>query len=194
MTRRAEAGSTIIRAVSKTNDHPGERLMRKTMTSLAGLCIVPAALALLPASAFAQDAPRTAIFAFGGAGNITPDDVFTYWKGPTTRFGGGVEHRFGRTFLLGGEFEILQRPETPGEQTSFLPSILAGFELGTARIRPFVTGGYTFVSSNAAFTIGGGVNVWLHNRAGVRIEFRDHRFIFDETVDSYGVRLGVVFR
>jgi hypothetical protein len=158
------------------------------------IAVVTLAALLLPASAFAQGGPPTSIFAFGGVGDITPDDVFTYWKGPTWRLGGGVEHRFAGHFVLGGEFEILQRPESPGDQTSLLPSVIAGIELGTRRIRPFVTGGYTLAGSDAVFTIGGGVNVWLHNRIGARIELRDHRFIFDETVDSYGLRLGVVVR
>ena len=119
--------------------------------------------------------------------------MFTFWKGPTWRVGGGIEHRFGH-FLLGGEFEILQRPESPGDRTSVLPSINAGFEVGNGRIRPFVTGGYTFASSDAVFNIGGGVNVWVHDHVGARIEFRNHRFIFDEVIDSYGVRIGVTLR
>jgi hypothetical protein len=149
---------------------------------------------LCPMPAGAQSAKPTSLFVFGGTGSITPGDVYTYWKGPTRSLGGGVERRFATHVLLQGQLEILQRPKSPGEQTTVMPSANIGVEAGHERIRPFVSGGYTFVRSSAAFNFGGGVNIWLHERVGVRIEFRDHRFIFDEPLDAYGWRVGVAFR
>jgi hypothetical protein len=152
---------------------------------LSILCLAPAA---------AQTEPSTAAVVFAGAGGVTPEDAFTFWRGRTWRAGAGLEHRFASGFLLQGEIELLQRPDSPGDTSVWLPSIAAGYELGRAALRPFVSGGYTFVSGSAAFTIGGGVNVRLAPHADLRVELRDHRLIFDVPVDSYGVRVGLVFR
>jgi hypothetical protein len=157
-------------------------------------CVAGLAVILCPVPATAQDEPSTAVVVFGGAGGVTPDDVFTYWQGRTWRAGAGIERRFASRLLLQGELELLQRPDSPGDTSVWLPSIAAGYEFGRAAVRPFVSAGYTFVSGDAAFTIGGGVNVRLAPRADLRVEFRDHRLMFDVPVDSYGVRVGLVFR
>ena len=69
----------------------------------------------------------------------------------------------------------------------------------SARVDPFVTGGYSlgFRSGTLNFgNFGGGVNLWLRESLGMRIEFRDHVHISSRVSDFHywGIRLGVVFR
>lgn len=146
---------------------------------------------LWPAAAAAQSA--TSLFVFGGSGGLTPDDALTFWQGRTWRAGAGVEHLFESRLLLQVELELLERPQSPGDKAALLPSVDVGYEFGRARIRPFVSGGYTLASS-AVFNVGGGVNVRIRSGLSLRAEFRDHRLFFDVPIDSYGVRVGLTFR
>jgi hypothetical protein len=144
--------------------------------------------------AAAQSGGHTTGFLFGGTGGIDPDDKLTFWTGQTWSMGGGVDHRFSSGFLVQGEIESLQRPESPGEQTSFLPSVNVGFASGHARVAPFASGGYTFAGNSAAFNIGGGVNVGVHDHVALRVEVRNFHMIFDVPLNVYEVRFGITFR
>jgi hypothetical protein len=155
---------------------------------------LPLLLAIWPATAAAQDRTWTSVFVFGSTGNIAPDDALTYWVGPTWAAGGGVERRFSSGVLLQGEVELLQRPRSPGEQTSFLPSVNVGFSSGSSGVRPFFTGGFTLAGNSAAFNLGGGANIALQERVAVRVEFRNYRMLFDVPINAFEFRIGLTLR
>lgn len=65
--------------------------------------------------------------------------------------------------------------------------------------RPFITGGYTRLSSGDgtfdAWNAGVGVDTWVRERAGVRVELRDHIRPDDRgNVHYWSIRAGVVVR
>ncbi len=65
--------------------------------------------------------------------------------------------------------------------------------------RPFLTGGYTRLSSGDgtfnAWNIGGGVDIWARERVGVRVELRDHIRPDDGgAFHHWGLRAGIVVR
>jgi opacity protein-like surface antigen len=161
-----------------------------------------AVFALLPSAAAAQGESSTGAYVFYGTGGISPDDVFPYWKGRTTRVGVGLEHVFASGFLLQGDLEWLTRSEVTRSEAQDTPSnaffsINAGYEFGRARVRPFASGGgFTFLKNASSFiyNIGGGVNVRVVNHVALRAEFRNHRLFFDEPINSYGFRVGVTIR
>lgn len=67
------------------------------------------------------------------------------------------------------------------------------------RPSPFVTGGYTRMSSGEgsfkAWNVGVGVDLWPKDHVGVRVEFRDHvRPDSRGAVQYWTIRAGVVFR
>ncbi|MEZ5319241.1 MAG: outer membrane beta-barrel protein [Vicinamibacterales bacterium] len=188
---------------------------RRTVFGIGPLALAAGVAILLPAMASAQtsnsgatagaQAARSArapdaepgasgVYAFTGFGGFSPDDAFSFWRGHTRRAGAGAEHRFGNGLLLQGEVEWLDKPDSRGDRTSFLPSVNVGYEFPGSRVRPFVSGGYTLVTGNLALDYGGGVNVRLAGLVALRLEFRDHHLYFDEPLDSYGVRIGVTIR
>ena len=153
---------------------------------------------LLPSVASAQTAQRTWVYAFGGAGGLSPDDVFTYWTGTTARGGIGVERLLRGGFGLLGEVEYLYRLDIDSSRDPdvFLVSVNPFYQWGTGRLRPFVTGGYTALFGSHQFfnvNVGLGVNVRLQDRVDVRVAFRNHTLNFSTPVNSYGLRLGVAF-
>jgi len=183
-----QAGAQTRRTLTESVMFRGMRVVGRRI-GVGGLLLM-----LWPAAAAAQSERSTSLFVFGGVGGVTPDDVFTFWKGPTWRVGAGLEHRFASQLLLQAELELLQRPKSPGEQTALLPSFDVGYEFGRRGIRPFISGGYTLAARDAIFNVGGGVNIRLMSGLALRVEFRDHRMIFDVPVDSYGVRVGLTLR
>jgi hypothetical protein len=156
--------------------------------------LIVLALLFHPTQAAAQGGGRTSGFLFGSTGGIDPDDKLTFWTGQTWGMGGGIDHRFGPGLLIQGEVESLQRPESPGDQTSFLPSVNVGFASRHARVAPFASGGYTFAGNSAAFNVGGGVNVGVHEHLALRLEVRNFHMIFDVPLNVYEIRLGITFR
>jgi hypothetical protein len=67
------------------------------------------------------------------------------------------------------------------------------------RVSPFVTGGYTRMSSGDGgfngWNAGAGADVWLKPHVGLRLEFRDHvRPDSRGTVHYWSFRAGVAFR
>jgi Outer membrane protein beta-barrel domain len=168
--------------------------VRAIVEQFAGSALLVLLLAVCPVAAAAQGRAWTSVFVFGSTGNIDPDDAYTYWVGPTWATGGGVERRFASGVLVQGEVELLQRPRSPGEQLSFLPSVNIGFSSGSSGVRPFVTGGFTLVEGSAIFNVGGGANISLQEHVAVRAEFRNYRMLFDVPINSYELRIGLAFR
>lgn len=70
---------------------------------------------------------------------------------------------------------------------------------GGHRVSPFITGGYTHMYNRDggfdAWNAGGGVDVWIRKRAGLRVDFRNHVRPDDRgTVQYWTLRAGVVLR
>ena len=110
--------------------------------------------------------------------------------------GGGEVMAWGR-FGGAGEFGMI------GNSTSalfvFSANGVAHLGPADARVSPFVTGGYTRMSSGDgaldAWNAGGGADVWLKPRFGLRVEIRDHvRPDSRGTVHYLSFRGGIAFR
>jgi hypothetical protein len=64
------------------------------------------------------------------------------------------------------------------------------------KLVPFVTGGGSIVLGTGPVgggNFGGGVQYWMSDRVGLRVEFRDHIFSSDSP-HFYGVRVGFSFK
>jgi len=163
------------------------------------------AAAIQPAAASAQsgaNAPAKSVSGLGygffglGAATFEGDSEGTW------HVGGGGEAVFRDGFGVGAELGYLDWLENGGDGLGVLSVNGAShFNGGAAarRWRPFVSGGYTLgfdggVSENL-FNIGGGVDIWLKPRFGLRVELRDHIWSDEgDTVHFWGVRFGVTFR
>jgi len=145
--------------------------MRRIMLSLLLLSSIPG-LGLAQTS----DQPRGQGYAFFAPGGATSKYATT----GTIHFGAGSEALVYRGFGVGGEVGYVAptRSLSNGLRTlsldgsyHFLPS------KKQRKVVPFATGGYTlFFRSGTAnlFNFGGGINYWFRERAGLRLEFRDH--------------------
>jgi hypothetical protein len=118
----------------------------------------------------------------------------------TIHFGGGGETTFYKGLGIGAEIGYLGAME----------DLSAGFGLlsingvyifrgrGHSRWEPFLTGGGTLAMGQGeaagAVNFGGGVQYWLKNRIGLRIEFRDHVPNQDFSSHLFEGRIGFSFR
>lgn len=108
----------------------------------------------------------------------------------------------------GGEVIAVDRVGVGGE-VGFFNRLIVGSANATvhlagvanARVSPFVTGGYTRMGIGdgegafSAFNVGAGLHVWTGNRAGIRLEFRDHYRPDDRGNTHYwSIRAGIAFR
>jgi hypothetical protein len=116
---------------------------------------------------------------------------------------GGGEVLAGGRVGASGEFGILVGPSSGLFVTSangvfhFAPS--SGVRGPDQRVSPFVSGGYTRLSSGEGsvngFNAGAGADIWVKPHLGVRAEVRDHiRPDSRGGVHYWAVRVGVVFR
>jgi hypothetical protein len=107
---------------------------------------------------------------------------------------GGGEVLLGEYFAAGGEGGFFNRLITA--------SANASLHLGASdRVSPFVTTGYSKLGIGDgegafnAWNLGGGIDAWIGDRAGVRFELRDHIRPDDRGATHYwAFRVGVVFR
>lgn len=106
-----------------------------------------------------------------------------------------IQNRVG----LGGEYGIFAG-EGGGMYVGSLNGVVhfapAERQRGT---RPFLTGGYTRLSSGDgdfnAWNVGAGVDIWARERVGVRVELRDHIRPDDRgDIHYWAIRAGVVIR
>ena len=119
----------------------------------------------------------------------------------TLQLAGGVEGTLGKGVGIGAELGAL------GPMKSF-SDVLGVFSANgyyhlyggdtSRKGDPFVTGGYTmFFRSGRSnlFNLAAGVNYWLHDRIGLRLEFRDHiRTPGRGTVHFFNLRVGLIVR
>jgi hypothetical protein len=71
------------------------------------------------------------------------------------------------------------------------------FDRGSSKLVPFVTGGYSLAfrggAASSGGNFGGGVQYWMKDHLGLRLEFRDHVFSSDSP-HEYQFRVGLSFR
>ena len=112
---------------------------------------------------------------------------------------GGAEVLTPGGFGIGGEVGVL------GGRGSalFVLSANGSFHISTdpsvQRVVPFLTGGYTNMRNSDgsfnAWNVGAGVDIWLRERAGLRVDVRDHvRRDSRGAVQYWAIRAGIVFR
>lgn len=135
-------------------------------------------------------------YAFIGPGGVT----VSHFTNGTLHLGGGVEKVFRQGIGVGGEIGAV------GSWTNFRTAIgIASangcyhFLRNRSKLDPFVTGGYSmgFRNNVASFlNVGGGLNYWLGERLGIRVEFREHIHVSDLPANLlyWGFRLGVSMR
>jgi len=177
-------------------------------SSQAARSVVVLALAAwlvgVPAAALAQSAgtapakPVSGLgYGFAGLGAAVGEGDST----GTWHLGGGGEVIFADAVGVGAEIGYLNSFEEDSEGIGVF-SVNGTYHFGggspSGKVRPFVTGGYTLGFRDGhvnLFNVGGGVNVWLKPKVGLRVEFRDHIWVEDnDTLQFLGVRVGVTFR
>lgn len=157
-------------------------------------------LALVPGAALAQppatpsDRISTGIgYVFGGVGSVEGLSTF--------HVGGGGEALVKDAFGIGAEIGYLMPTDAASDGIGML-SLNAAYHFlpgrPVRRVRPFVSGGYTlgFRGGHAnLFNVGGGVDVWLKRRVGLRLEVRDHVYTpGNHSAHFWGARFGITFR
>src|SRR6185436_17543803 len=100
----------------------------------------------------------------------------------TLHYGGGGERLIYRGVGLGAELGNVSPATNFGNGLSiFSANLFYSFRGrdGSRKTIPFVTGGYSVKfrdddDSGGGLNLGAGVQYWASNRAGLRVEFRDH--------------------
>jgi hypothetical protein len=112
---------------------------------------------------------------------------------------GGAELLFRGRVGLGGEYGVIVNQSSGLLVWSIngVVHVLSG--RGSSNVSPFVTGGYTRLSSGEgafnAWNAGAGLDIWAKPRVGVRVELRDQvRPDHRGDVHYWTMRAGVVFR
>jgi hypothetical protein len=152
--------------------------------------LVPMTLALLAASASGAGAQSLGYVVAG------PSRVEGFFSSSTSlHAAGGGEALLGGVFGVAGEAGLLAN----SSNVLWVASANGVLHVTSARLSPFLTGGYTRMGSGEggfdAWNLGAGVDVWSKERLGFRLDFRDHiRDDFRGTVHYWTVRGGLVFR
>jgi hypothetical protein len=112
---------------------------------------------------------------------------------------GGGEGLVAGRFGIGGEVGVFANRSSALLVVSANGAFHAATQFSDRRVVPFVTAGYTHFGrgdgSFSAWNAGVGFDVWMKDRAGLRLEVRDHvRPDSRGTVQYWTVRAGVVFR
>ena len=141
----------------------GRRLKSAVVLAFTFFLVSPVALAQ------ELDETRSWTYFFGAVGSCNHGV-------PYFHAGGGGETLVAGGFGLAGELGYGAFIEASGQGVGLLsPGVVYHFSRGK-KTMPFVTGGYTlFFTSGAAhgFYFGGGVNRWMGDRWGIRIEGRN---------------------
>ena len=115
----------------------------------------------------------------------------------TLHLGGGAEALIYRGLGIGAEIGVIGAlQESRGGMGLFSVNGSYHFEQ-KGKISPFLTGGYSVVGGRGIRNLvnfGGGVNYWLREGKGIRLEFRDHFYMDGSGRQLLGFRIGFVFR
>ena len=148
---------------------------------------------LTSSRALGQNEKRSWGQVFGGFGVITDGDDAE----AVLHIGGGGEGLLAGGFGITGEIGYLSQFQNfAGGLGMFSVGGMYAFNR-SRRTVPFVNGGYTlFFRSETAngFFFGGGVNRWVGERWGFRIEGRDQVFASDTSIHTVEVRFAVIVR
>jgi hypothetical protein len=131
--------------------------------------------------------------------------------GPTV-LSGGSEYLVSGTTAGGAEFLINGRFGA-GIEGGFIGTPMSGWPVlsatgvvhltssrrGESKVSPFVAVGVSSIDSerspDRSWNIGAGIDVWMRDRVGIRIDYRDHFTPQADFTPRYSmVRVGVVFR
>jgi hypothetical protein len=141
-------------------------------------------------------------YVFGGP-VVVPRSAFTRWDGNFVHVGGGGEGRLTNRFALGGELGVLKPVTNQYAVTTGLASVTPAYHFisreSSRKIDPFADGGISLLfGSGGAVAVhyGGGLNYWVRQRVGLRLEFRHHLWSPEggETIHLVGFRIGLAFR
>jgi len=132
-------------------------------------------------------------YVYGGVGGETGG-------GSTALFsvGAGAEGLIYRGFGVGADIGYIA-PFRSARDGFGLLSTDVSYHFGrrSSKLDPFVTGGYSLGFRGGATASGGnfgaGVQYWMKDRVGLRLEFRDHEFSSDSP-HLYQFRVGLSFR
>jgi len=165
--------------------------MRRRMFGLLFLALTPA---LAPGQT--SDQPRGQGYAFFAPGGISGGGATT----GTLHFGGGVEALFYKGLGVGGELGYLAPKRSFSNGIGIL-SLNGSYHFRNSKpprkAVPFVTGGYSLgfrSGTQNLFNFGGGVNYWMRDHLGLRLEFRDHVNPRYGTAHYWEFRIGLAFR
>lgn len=160
---------------------------------IVGVIILIAAQGVALAQGSSQ--PRAWGYFVGGAGANTGNGFST----GTFSVAGGGEGLVAGGFGLGGEVGYLAPFEAAGDGIGILsvnPSYHFRNASASKKLVPFVTGGFSLAfrsGSSGGGNFGGGVQYWMKDHLGLRVEFRDHIFSSDSP-HFLQFRVGLSFR
>jgi hypothetical protein len=154
-----------------------------------GVILTGALLAASPSIRAQPDDTRAWGYVFGGAGSCIHGVGFFH-------AGGGGEALLNGGFGVTAELGYLAFFEAPELGVGlFSPGVLYAFNRGQKTV-PFVTGGYTLYfreGSAHGFYVGGGVNRWIGDHWGIRIEGREQ--VMPACDDHFlEARFAIIFR
>lgn len=150
------------------------------------------ALSLFAGTTFAQGSHG---YAFLGPGSSSGRSGATI-----LHVGGGGEVLTNLGIGIGAEGGYLFPPQSPdnGLGTGSLNGYYHFLDRGHTRWDPYVSGGYTALFRSTyrnAGNYGVGINYWISQSTGVKLEFRDHvTSSFNQKVHYWAFRVGVNFR
>jgi hypothetical protein len=157
-------------------------------------------LALTPALAFAQNAEsrRGQGYIFVAPGGTTTSGSTT----GTLHLGGGGEAFVYKGLGIGAEIGYIA-PMQSFKSGLGLLSVNGSYHFNssdkTKKVVPFISGGYSLLFRSGVangFNVGGGVNWWMRDRVGLRLEARDHIFPVRNgpKLQAWEFRIGLTFR
>jgi hypothetical protein len=151
-------------------------------------------LAIINAVSLAQSAPdrRAWGYVFGGAGGNAGNGA----SRASFQVGAGGEGLVYKGLGLGAEIGYLAPFESASDGFGiFSVNPSYHFKTSNSKLVPFVTGGYSLAfrsGSASGGNFGGGVQYWMKDHLGLRLEFRDHVFSSDSP-HFYQFRVGLSF-
>lgn len=163
-----------------------ETIMRKVILAAIFLMVVQGA-----ALAQGSNERRGWGYGFAGAGASSGDFSRGYFQ-----VGGGGEGLVQKGFGVGAEVGYLAPFQGAGNGIGIFSGDVSYHFNRASRLVPFVTGGYSAAFRSGAShggNFGGGVQYWMKEHVGLRLEFRDHVFSSDSP-HLFQFRVGLAFR
>ena len=153
-------------------------------------------LLLLPVLAMAEDNDQETHaqgYVFAAPGKLRSSS--------TLHFGGGAEFDLYKGLGFSTDIGYISNPQCMGRGFGILsPNVRFAFtNANDSKLVPYITGGYSllFRSSSAnSYNFGGGIDYWFHDKAALKVEFRDHvwRYSSYSTYHIWQIRMGFSFR